>query len=160
MKYPAVMCRWRALAQLSRFLFADLFSGVSVYTPDEAEEAAAAERFRLRNGAEQAEQAADPEAIDYGDDPELAGWLIALISAVNDLEPGRWLPKKVALEMKGKTQEQREQFAQGLVKWIEGRNGVVPERLSVIDATVEEEGDVSDDPGAHLNGETQEIDVD
>lgn len=126
---PKVMCRWRALAQLARFLFPDVFRGQAIYTPDEAEEIAHA-AIRARNGAPvvQADPEQEEEQADYGSDPALASWLVALFAAANEVEAGVWLPKKVAMTLKGKTQEEREQFAQQLAAWIGEHDAVVPER--------------------------------
>lgn len=152
MKTPMVMCRWRALAQLTRFLWPDLFRGGSIYLPDEAEEAADTNR-RNRNGAQST--AADG-GIEYGDDPSLAAWLVALFAAANEIEEGVWLPKKVAMALKGKTQDERETVASEIVAWIEERNGIVPNRPedeNIEDAEIVNMNGASDDPGLHLNGE-------
>lgn len=157
-KTPLVMCRWRALAQLTRFLFPDLFRGGSVYVPDEAEEAAYSDRQKLVNGQQPEQGSSDDEiGTEYGDDPLLAAWLVALIVAVNEIEPGTWLPKKVKLALKGKEQFEREAFAESLVAWIEERNGIVPERPTAEEGEYadpeQEEGHPSDDPGEHMNGD-------
>jgi hypothetical protein len=160
---PKVMCRWRAVSQLARFLFPDVFRGHAVYTPDEAEQIADEQR-RMRNAGAPGDSAGGEE-IQYGDDPLLAAWLIALFAAVNEMEPGAWLPKKQALALNGKTQEDREAVAQSLVEWLEERGAVVPSRPTdedeivhegevVIDST--QEGQPEDDPGPHLNGDDQE----
>lgn len=154
-KTPMVMCRWRALAQLARFLWPDLFRGGSVYLPDEAEEAADANR-RNRNGAQTQAAASEDGGIEYGDDPALAAWLVALFAAANEIEDGVWLPKKVRLALKGKEQSERETLAGEVVAWIEERNGIVPSRPEpeeeIEDAVVVDPSAVSDDPGPHLNG--------
>lgn len=169
MKSPMVMCRWRALAQLARFLFPDLFRGGSVYVPDEADEIAYSERLKLVNGAPAETRQDDGVGIEYGDDPLLAAWLIALFAAANEIEPGVWLPKKVKLTLKGQTQEGRELLAGELARWVEDRGGVVPERptdeetvgedeVSYEAVSTAEEGLESDDPGAHLNGDGDDPD--
>lgn len=163
MKTPKVMCRWRALAQLARFLFPDVFVGQAIYTPDEAEEAAEANR-RVVNGEVQGDGEADAESADYGSDPLLAAWLLALFGVANEIEGGVWLPKKVRMALKGKTQEERETLATQVAAWIEERGGVVPPRpveedeaedaeFEVIDTSAE--GQPSDDPGVHLNGDDE-----
>lgn len=144
MKNPEVMCRWRSLAQLARFLFPDLFRGGSVYLPDEAEEAADADR-RLRNAGAEGGDSDDGGPVEYGDDPLLAAWLIALFAAANDLEPGIWLPKKQKLALKDKTQDEREELALAVAGWIEERGGDVPDRPQPDDTS--EPLDV-DDPAA------------
>lgn len=114
-RYPQAMCRWRAVSGLARFLFADVFAGGAVYVPEEAEEAAD-EAARVRNGA--VVERDDPETADYGDDPDLAGWLVALFAAANSIEQGRWMPKKIKLALKGKTQDEREEVARQVAEWI------------------------------------------
>jgi hypothetical protein len=145
-KTPKVMLRWRALAQLTRFLFSDVFRSGSVYIPDEAEEIAYSER-RLVNGTEAAPAQTGDAGIEYGDDPLLAAWLVSLFAMANDVEPGTWLPKKQQLALRGKTQEDREALAQEIVDWIEERNLIAPER-PVEDIEEAEEADftVLDDP--------------
>jgi hypothetical protein len=95
MKTPKLMCRWRALAQVARFLFSDVFVGQSIYTPDEAEEIAYGERVNRNGAPAETGQERSEGDIDYGSDPWLAAWLVALFAAANDMEPGVWLPKKV-----------------------------------------------------------------
>jgi hypothetical protein len=159
MKTPHVMLRWRALSQLVRFLWPDLFRGGSVYVPDEAEEAAYSERQKLVNGAAPGENNPDDEVgTEYGSDPLLAAWLVTLFTAANDLEAGRWLPKKVKLALKGKTQEEREALAVEVATWIEEAGGIVPERPVEDDGSepagegeYEPEGSAADDPGMHMN---------
>lgn len=159
MKTPKLMCRWRALAQVARFHFSDVFVGQAVYLPDEAEEASYNSRA-TRNGVpvEQEERRPD-EGPDYGDDPELAAWLLMLFAATNHTEPGRWLPKKIELALKGKTQEQREELAAELVAWLEGAGVIPPERpvpINLDDEHEEVEGMIVDDPGDVIGGDDGE----
>lgn len=162
MKIPEVMCRWRALSQLARFLFPDVFRGQAVYTPDEAEEIADSDR-RARNAGREG-GAAEGEEIQYGDDPLLSAWLIALFAAANDAEPGIWLPKKQALALNGKTQADREELAVTIAAWMHDRGLDVPERPTEDDEETAQEGEIvdsiregepSDDPAAHLNGDDE-----
>jgi hypothetical protein len=125
-KYPQAMCRWRAVAGLARFLFPDVFAGQAIYTPDEAEEAAYNER-RVINGAPVDATGGDDEP-DYGDDPELAAWLVALFACANTIEQGRWMPKKIKLALKGKTQEEREEVAREVAAWIAEQGVDAPPR--------------------------------
>jgi hypothetical protein len=144
MKTPEVMCRWRALSQLGRFLFSDLFRGGSIYTPDEAEEAAYSER--IRDGGRQPGTPVEngDEEADYGDDPELAARLIALFAAANEIQAGVWLPKKVRLAVNGKTQAEREKVAAEVEKWIEDHGGEIPDFRPVESTTEEAEFEVMD----------------
>jgi hypothetical protein len=157
MKTPKLMCRWRALAQVARFLFSDVFVGQAIYLPDEAEEAAYSDRLN-RNGSPQ-QGGENENAIDYGDDPLFASWLIALFAAANEVEPGIWLPKKVQMALKGKSQAERDALANEIVAWIEERNGIVPERPEADDDVIVPEDemqlvdDADGDPGAHINGD-------
>jgi RecT family len=145
-KSPMVMCRWRALAQLARFLFPDLFRGGSVYVPDEVEEAAYADRIR-HNGAEGGRDSGEAGEIDYGDDEMLAAWLVALFAAANNAEPGIWLPAKQRIALRGKTQEQREALAGTVREWLDERGLDVPSRPTPDEETVgDEEFEVVDDP--------------
>lgn len=116
-KYPETMCRWRALSQLARFLFADVFAGGAIYTPDEVEEAVYSERV-MRNGAVAASAAEAGDEADFGDDPQLAAWLLALFAKANEVEAGKWLPKRVKLALKGKTQDERATLAIEIAEWI------------------------------------------
>lgn len=165
MKSPKLMCRWRALSQIARFLFSDVFVGQSIYLPEEAEEIADTQR-RTVNGAVQSEQQQTEDA-DYGTDPLLAGWLLALFASANELEEGVWLPKKIQMALKGKTQDEREVLATQVAQWIEERGGMVPPRpeeeaedaeFEIIDTA--EEGAASDDPGAHLDDDVEPVEVD
>jgi hypothetical protein len=168
MKNPKLMCRWRALAQVARFLFSDVFVGQSIYTPDETEEIAYGERVNRNGAPAETGQERSEGDIDYGSDPWLAAWLVALFAAANDMEPGVWLPKKQALALKDKTQEQREDLALQVAQWIEERGGVVPPKPEENDeheaveegeyevVGVADEGQPDEDPGLHLGDEPEQ----
>lgn len=145
MKTPMVMCRWRALAQLVRFLFPDVLRGGSIYIPDEAEEASYSERLRVNGAAVPDEDRDSGGDIDYGDDPEIATWLLTLFAAANEVEPGTWLPAKVRIALRGKSPEEREALAQEVFEWIESHGIAAPERPEKID---DAEFTVIDDPAA------------
>jgi hypothetical protein len=158
MKSPEVMCRWRAVAQLSRFLFPDVFRGGSIYTPDEAEEVAYSERISRNGSAPGADappaaesQEGEPE---WGDDPLLAAWLLALFAQANEIEDGVWLPKKVKLALKGRTQPEREEFAVGLAAWITEHGQVPAERPVETEQVADEDVVVLDLQGEAATEET------
>jgi hypothetical protein len=128
-KTPEVMLRWRSLAQLSRFLFPDVFRGQAIYTPDETEERAYSDRMMNGQVAQVSESGGEDDlGIEYGPDPMLAAWLVALFAACNFVEAGVWLPKKQKIELKGKSQEEREALALNLVAWLRERNVEPPSR--------------------------------
>lgn len=144
-KYPEVMCRWRAVAQLARFLFPDVFAGGAVYIPDEVDEAYYSERA-IKNGSPVASVEGD-DATDYGDDPDLAAWLIALFAAANEIEPGRFLSKKVKLLLKDKTQDERATLAIEIAEWIAEQGVDPPSKPNTPEAAEEVDGELVVDEG-------------
>lgn len=142
-KTPEVMCRWRALAQLARFLFPDVFRGQAVYTPDEAQEAAYAEQAAV-NGSREATppEETDDIEIEWGaeDEPDLAMWLIELVDAANQTVEGSHRPRKVQAMLAGLNTTERRQVAEDLEKFIVRNGGEVPTgALDSTEADPEEE---------------------
>lgn len=68
---------------------------------------------KLVNGA--TSEVADSAEVEWGDDECLAEWLRQLVDAVNDQTPGTWRPAKLRATLKGRSQEEREAFAEKLV---------------------------------------------
>lgn len=64
--------------------------------------------------------------IDWGQDEQLKARLATLFAKVNEMQPGKWLPRKVELALQGKNDAERNQLADELESWITERGGEVP----------------------------------
>lgn len=97
------------------------------------------QQHRLKDGEGEAE---------WGDDAELGARLRALFAAANEIEQGRWLPKKIAVTLRGKTDDEREGIAAELAAWITSHGGDLPAPIVAEPDEVVDEADftVLDDP--------------
>lgn len=125
----------------------------------EEEMARAESQARLLNGSKDPSAVGPTDAIEWGDDPTLVAWLKALVEAVNEVRPGAYLPAKLAMQLAGRTDAEREEWAQLLVADLEARKLPVPvrEQPEVIhDAEVVDEHD--EPPADYLPGSDQDED--
>jgi phage recombination protein Bet len=95
-----------------------------------------AEMHRVTNFAEESRPRLEGPEIDFGPDPEIAGWLQRLAEEANRVEPGSWLPGRLALKLEGCDEEGRVHVAQEMAAFIQRKGGNVPEREVIEEAEV------------------------
>lgn len=91
-----------------------------------------------------------PQEIDWGGDGQLAARLMVLFDKCNEMESGSWLPAKIRVTLRDKSDDQRLILAQELEDWIVGHGGEVPETPLV------EEGEVVSDADTTYEGHLPE----
>lgn len=74
--------------------------------------------------------------LDWGEDELVKARLVSLFAKVNEMEPGKWLPRKIELALRGKGDAERVRLADELEEWITERGGEVP---TILDPVLEGE---------------------
>lgn len=78
-------------------------------------------------------EAEDAGETDWGSDPTLAAWLQLLFDAANATQEDIYRPAKIRTMMRGRSDEEREEFAVQLVAWLAEHDAEVPERPTLED---------------------------
>lgn len=117
--------------------------------------AGAEEMERVRVEAVQ-HPGADPNEVEWGDNPILAEQLRAYFNAMNELQPGAYKPAKVRVMMRGKSEDERREIVEQLAEEIEAAGGSLPEPEEPVEEEIVEDATVVDEEGNEIAQEEDE----